>query len=279
MARSITEIKKQITDRWIAEPAVQKAYDLNDKKSFNEQFSSVSLESVLFGAFATAVWIFESLLDRHKKEVQDYIALSRPHTKQWYSALAKSYLHGFVFNTDTGEWETAGKSQEMIDAAQIVKFAICQNNGAGALIIRVAKRDGDTYENLSDPEMNGLRSYLKSVADAGIYLSVTNAGAELLYITAHIYYNQTIINSHGERIDGTALTPVKDAINIYLSGLDGGGNFILTDLLNAIRSVEGVTTLYFTQILIDGSVSPQIYAPKKGYIRFNDNSQLIYDPI
>jgi hypothetical protein len=281
MARSITEIKKQITDRWIAEPEVRNAYNLDNNKDFNEQFSPVSLESILFGAFATAAWILESLLDSHKKEVQDYITSSRLHTKQWYSNLAKSYLHGFAFNTESGEWETTGKSQEEIKTAQIVKFALCQNNGAGSLLIRVAKQQEDTYINLSPDEKNALLSYLNMVKDAGISLSINDADKESLTLKVRIYYNPTILNSKGERVDQTASTPVKDAINNYLSSLDNGGNMILNDLLDAIRSVEGVTALYFTQTpLIDGINSPQIYAPKKGYIRFNDNSsQLIYESI
>ena len=69
MTRTISDIRREIAAAYIADPTIQHAYKLTAGKTFEEQFSKVSLESILFWAFASAVWTLETLFDKDRKSV------------------------------------------------------------------------------------------------------------------------------------------------------------------------------------------------------------------
>ena len=63
MARSVQQIKKSMTDRFMAEPVIKEKYGLNEGESFDNTFSKVSVESVIFGIVASAIYVLESLFE------------------------------------------------------------------------------------------------------------------------------------------------------------------------------------------------------------------------
>ena len=73
MARTIEEIKADMTANFIKQRAVISAYGLDGKKTFDQQFSRVSIESILFYVFAAALWTLEKLFDLHTAEVKERI--------------------------------------------------------------------------------------------------------------------------------------------------------------------------------------------------------------
>jgi len=73
MARSIADIKKEMTGYFIANETVIGLYGLDRSKSFEDQFSKVSLESILFYVVAVAIWSLEVLFDTHKTEISSLI--------------------------------------------------------------------------------------------------------------------------------------------------------------------------------------------------------------
>ena len=48
MARTIEEIKKDMTTEWMKQPAVMSAYGLDGKKAFKDCFSAASLENIVY---------------------------------------------------------------------------------------------------------------------------------------------------------------------------------------------------------------------------------------
>ena len=95
MPRTISDIRREIAAAYIADPTIQHAYKLTAGKTFEEQFSKVSLESILFWAFASAVYTLESLFSKHRTEVAQLVSEAEPHTLRWYAQRAKAYLHGY----------------------------------------------------------------------------------------------------------------------------------------------------------------------------------------
>ena len=69
MARTITEIKRDICAEWMGNEDVAKAYGFSVGDSFNENFSVVSVENLLFYIVAVVSWVVERLIDTHKSEV------------------------------------------------------------------------------------------------------------------------------------------------------------------------------------------------------------------
>ena len=48
MARTVAEIKKTMTDAFMADATIREKYGLNESSTWNGSFSSVSLENIIF---------------------------------------------------------------------------------------------------------------------------------------------------------------------------------------------------------------------------------------
>lgn len=77
--RSIREIKREICDAFVSHPDIIKAYGLRPGKTFEEQFSKVSLESILFYVVASSMWLMESMMHKHRDEVVELVESLKPH--------------------------------------------------------------------------------------------------------------------------------------------------------------------------------------------------------
>ena len=146
MARTVKEIKNEMAATFCKERAVISAYGRDVSKTFDQQFSPVSIESILFYAFAFAVWVLENLFDAHSAEVDERIERLEPHTLRWYVTKAKAFMFGTYGNgqlirlvTDTDYYDTSSMSETDIENARVVKFAnasedntVVYMKGAGA---------------------------------------------------------------------------------------------------------------------------------------------------
>lgn len=55
MARTITEIKKSMTDRFMSDATILERYGLKAGDSFDAKFSKVSIENILFFTVAAVI--------------------------------------------------------------------------------------------------------------------------------------------------------------------------------------------------------------------------------
>ncbi len=69
-----------MTDTYINDPDVIVKYGLESGKTFEEQFSVVSLENIWFFIVATAVWLFGyKQLVQHKTDVANILRENKAH--------------------------------------------------------------------------------------------------------------------------------------------------------------------------------------------------------
>ena len=97
-----------MTDVFITNDTIKALYGLDPKKSFEDQFSKVSLESILFYVVATAVWTLEKLFDRHRQECTELINELKPHSIRWYANKAKAFQFGKSLVPDTDQYDNTG---------------------------------------------------------------------------------------------------------------------------------------------------------------------------
>ena len=239
MARELSEIKQQITDEWISNETIQERYELTPGQTFEQQFSKVSIENILFNVVSFAIWLFEKLLDQNRTEINDEIAKSRIHTQKWYREKALAFLFGYNLN-DSDEYDTTELTDEQIAAAKIIANA-APVKMQGYLRMKVVKRVGDELAPLAPAELNAFESYMNYVTDAGTYVIPTTNIADDLKLQLDVYYNNQVLSGDGSRRDGTATTPVLDAIKDYLKSLRFNGSFIESKLEGEIEAVDGVT--------------------------------------
>lgn len=247
MARTVKEIKDQMTATFCKERAVVAAYGLNPNKSFDQQFSAASIESILFYVFAFAVWVLETLFDKHAAEVDTRIELLEPHTLRWYVDKAKAFMYGYRLVTDSDYYDTTGMSDTDIEAARVVKFANATESNT-VVYLKVAGINGDGNPvKLSDSQFSALRSYIDTVKDAGVSVVLRNEAADVMKMRLVVYYNPVLMN--GDGVDAkNGIHIVNDTIRKVITSLPFNGVYRNTDLLAAINALSAVEVVDIVKV-------------------------------
>ncbi len=231
---SIAEIKKELTNAFISDPEVKTKYGLVEGKTFEDQFSKVSLESIFFYAFAVCVWTLRMLFDKHKSDVETELDNRLTGRPNWYrdKVLKFQYPNRNVIY-DTDRYDNTGLSDADIEALQVVKYCVTEPKAA-RLLIKVAKGAPGNRQVLADDELLGLMAYMENhVNYAGVALSFVNQQADRFFCKVICYYNPMLLNP--------ADKPVEKAIKSYVSNLEFNSeysNMALTDYLQAIPGVK-----------------------------------------
>lgn len=236
--RTISDIKKELTDAFMADAQLQAAYGFAPGTAFDKQFSRISLESLLLYIVAFAQWTLEKLFDTHTQEVTDYIATMKPHTLRWYQEKAKAFLYGFNLIDGTDQFDTTGKIDDEIAQAQVVKFAAVTESGA-TLYLKIAGEESGRPKKLDASQKAAFEAYLHEYKDAGVRVDVTSEQGDYLRLSLDVYYNPLLLTATGQsKSDGTY--PVEDAIKSYIEQLPFNGEYRNNALVDAIQQTTGV---------------------------------------
>lgn len=242
----LKEIKQQITDDFVNNETIQQEYDLTPGNTFEQEFSKVSLEWIIFDIVAFAIWSMYQLFGIFKEEIETEIAKNKIHSKEWYRQKALDFQYGFSLVPGTDKYNNVGYTDEQIQASKVVKQAACikliSGAGFGILRVKVAGDDGNgNLAQLPQLQYEAVKHYFhRYVVDAGTQLTVTTGEADDLLLTLDVYYDALVLTPTGERRDGTAQTPVKDAVVEFLKSLEFNGALYVGDLVKTIRNVDGV---------------------------------------
>lgn len=285
MARTIEEIKQEMTADFIKQSAVVSAYGLDGKKSFKDQFSPVSIESILFYVFAVALWTLEKLFDLHRTEVVAMIDQLEPHTLRWYVDKAKAYMHNKKLVKDCDYYDTSAMSATEIDEARIVRYAVATESNT-VIYLKVAGRgnDGNPAE-LTPAQLEGLTSYINTVKDAGVSVQIRNQPADKMRISLLIYYDPTMLsvdeNGAGVLADGS--DPIRETVQDVITSLPFNGVFRKSDLMAALQALDCVEVADIVDVKVktnnstDWSDVSGFNRPYSGYFGI-DQLNVTYEP-
>lgn len=269
MARTITEIYEIM----LAEKAAQSALDGLTSTSITATWR------LLFYIVAVCIWALEKLYDLFKLEVNEIIATKNPHQARWYVEMAKKFQYGYTPVAEKDYYDNTGIDPALVLASQIIAYAALVETPF--IRLKVAKKVGADLAPLSGPELAAFVAWVLRFKDAGVKLktsTITSTDPDNLKLTLRIKYNPLVLNSAGERLDATTLTPVKDGIKAYLankSSEDFNGLFSAQKLIDAIQAIDGVMDLSvdsmqkkygalpFTTVDID-------FVPDSGYLIIDD---------
>lgn len=246
MARSIKQIKKSMTDQFMADPVLREKYGLSANDTFDGSFSAVSLESILFGIMAAAIYTLEAIFDAFRREVDTKIAGSVVASIPWYHKICLEYQHGdnLVLNEATSEYVY----ESIDDSKKLVKFAACRDRGGGVYIL-VAQMGADGYpEALSNDVLTAFRNYINRRKPAGVITDVYSYNPDDISLSIRVQYDPIVMNSNGSLITRPSVFPVEDAINNYLASIVYGGTFNRNKLIDAVQSAEGVQDLVLGEV-------------------------------
>ena len=99
MARDILDIKTQLKATFVDNVTLQELYGLDTTKSFDEQFSKVSIEARLIDVWAAATWMLEQIWDAFRSETEAVIdegSVGVTKLKVYFSDAGKQPLTGDV---------------------------------------------------------------------------------------------------------------------------------------------------------------------------------------
>lgn len=257
MARTIAQIQAQI----IAEKTAN--------ATLNTLLTSTSLVAVWrlwTYIVAVCIWTLETLFDAHKAEVNGIIATQKPHTLQWYAVKAKQFQYGDTLPADSDVYDPISTDEAVL----VVAYAAAIET-LNSIRIKVARLNSGTLDALSAPQLSAFTAYMARVKDAGVRLVLTSGEADNLRLKVAIYYDPLVLNNAGERLDGTAATPVKDAINDFLTNLPFNGLFVVNKLIDAIMNTEGVVNGVVNEAKANYAATPYVvipveYVPDAGYM-------------
>ncbi|GLB51696.1 hypothetical protein NBRC110019_07350 [Neptunitalea chrysea] len=251
MARTLNEIKSILTTRFMNSEVLAAMYGFEVGASFTDTFSLVSFENLVFDVVAFSITTIEQLWDAFKTEITALMAEQKPHTRDWYRNKALGFMLGVPVTDGTDQFITDNLTDEQIAAAKIVKQAaavkLISAAGYGILRLKVATMDGESLAPIQEPNFTALKSYmLNKVVDAGTQITITTGTADLLRLRLDCYYDPLVLNPQGQRLDGTADTPVQDAIDAFLQDLEFNGTISTRKLERALEDIEGVLTANIT---------------------------------
>lgn len=233
--RSIREIKREICDAFVSHPDIIKAYGLRPGKTFEEQFSKVSLESILFYVVASSMWLMESMMHKHRDEVVELVESLKPHRLRWYSHMARLYMHGHQLIRDTDRYDLSGLSNEQIAEARVVRYAVSTESST-IVYIKVAGADGaGRPAPLSAREFAGFKAYVDEIKDAGVAIEVINQPPDSIRLNLELFVSASFLGNHA-----VANQTVSSVIQGVLNSFPFDGILRLSDIVRALEALSDV---------------------------------------
>ena len=233
MARSITEIRKQMTDAFMADEYIREAYGFVEGDTFNGKFSSVSIESILFYIVAACIYTFEVLFDSYREDVNDTIETSA-HTARWYRDKALAFMDEVPLVPETDYYDTSDMSDEEIAEKKVVKFAAATESKYSAMLtIKVATQGADGLTKLGEDVETRIEAYFAQIKDAGVRVNLINQDGDSYDCVMDVYYNPLLSSE-------TVKAAVEEAIKGYISGLPFDGLYSNMGCIDAVQKVDGV---------------------------------------
>lgn len=213
---------------------------------------------------AFGVWVVENFLDSHKKEVDATIAAYRIGTPRWYVEMTKKFQYGYVLPTEQVYYSIQDEN------ARIIKQCSAKVDNDGVLVIKVAKESSGDLVPLASGEVSALETYLDRIQFAGVRLRVVTFPADILRLTATVYYD-------GQIPLAAFQNSFENAVKNYLKSIPFDSVFVLNHLVDAIQATDGTIDVQidewkFARHAEADKIAGRIYETKAGYAKTDSNT-------
>jgi hypothetical protein len=206
--------------------------------------SKVSVWNLWFYITAFVANNLSELFSVHKTEINALIQAQKVTNIDYYRTILFAYRDGHTFDRATLEY-TGIYTDEQIATAQIIKRVAVQAlkiENRLTLQVKLATEDENgALAKIEDEVLNRIDSYV-FVSSNGVQIEYFSDKADDLRLEFDVYIDNTVLDSNGFRIDGTANTPVPEAINTFLEdkNFKFDGEIVISQLINAIQAVDGI---------------------------------------
>lgn len=263
MARTQTQILEAIRADFVSNITLQEAYGLDPEKSFNEQFSTVSLEAIWTFIVASAIYLLELIIDSKQAEIDTKINSKQAFSIPWYQQNALAFQLGdeLTLNPETYQYRYPEQNEDK----KIVKHASVRTrtiDGVSKLQVYIAK---ENKEALSSAELDAFADYYSQTGAPGTHFDFISLAPDSLTINLAITYNPQLLSASGELLSN-ATSPVNEAIEGYLNSLRYTGKFSRTKLIDSVQKAPGVLDALLGDVLMNGeAANVQLFESPSGF--------------
>lgn len=275
MARSIEEISANMKNLFVSDKTIQEAYGLTPGKSFDEQFSKVSIESILIYVSSSCSWLLEQLWNAFSAETEQKVNDSYVTSFPWYHRKALEFQAGdnliFDEKTYSFKYETTDNNK------QIVKnVAVREVTDEGVTKLKIYFSDSQKQPITGD-NRTAFEAYIREIGAAGTHYQFISNAPDPIRVHLHIYYDPLVIDSSGTRMDGGG-KPVEEAVEKYLNSLEYGGTFYSSKLVDKIQETIGVKDIILEGTTWNGTKENRrkIEAESGAFVYEKNTEDIIY---
>jgi hypothetical protein len=234
MARTVATIKAALATTFMANESMAERYGFTVGNSFEETFSKVSFESIVFYIQAMSIFVLESLWDTFKSEVETIIANDRAHRPHWYQEQVMLFMKDIAYNAETAAYDTSSMTDDAITLARVVKYCTAEeSDDASILTIKVAGESNGIRIKLDSGTETQITAYIKAFRDAGVKTSLVNIDPDKFSCSLDIYYDPIFTPD-------AVSTAVTAAITSYIENLPFNAEYSNSGLVDAVQAVDGV---------------------------------------
>lgn len=241
MSRTISEIKKSMTDAFLLDNTLRQAYGITGNPSWDDVFSTVSIENILLHIVATCVYSIEAIFESFKTEIDERIDANIVPSLNWYREEALKFQYGYplVYDEATRTYKYAVTDS----SKQVIKRCTVYDRGS-YLSMLVSGYSGGVPTKIDDDVLDAFRQYISMIKIAGVIVNINSLNPDEVKVTAIVQIDPLVMNAFGQNVVSRAY-PVEDAINAYVAA---NGTLNKTKLVDAIQAVDGVLDVTLTKV-------------------------------
>lgn len=263
MARTINEIQQGMTDALSAERA-----DLSP--------SATAEWRLWTWVVATAIHLFEVILDRFRTEMDEVADKITPGTVRWYVEQCYRFQNGHELLFDD---RTAQLYYAVDDPAARIIDVVAVTETKEKLSIKVAKRDAQNrIVPLSSDELHNFTGYIDAIKFAGIETTTVSTNADQVRYELEVFYDPDV-----------PVTTVRDrvlaALDAFRSDRDFNSTLYRQKFIAAAMTPDGVVTVDLKS-MERKSAGMEEFAPvgvadelDAGYFDYTDDCSLTFTSI
>ena len=240
MARTISEIYDELIAAKESQPDLTTLTPLSetsdDLKSDLTSNSTVAIWRLWLWIVAVGSHTVELLIDKHRFEVETFVANKEWGTLAFLRQKALEYQHGYslTFNGSQYVYST------IVPAAKIIERAAVVVSGQ-QIQFKVAKLTVTGLpEKLTTGEIASFTSYIDGLVYAGTQFAVISDDADDVKLDLEIVFDPLVLSNDGSLVIDATTFPVIDTINDFISNLPFNGVLNLTRLIDSLQQIDGV---------------------------------------
>lgn len=270
MARTKPEIREILKTAFVADPAMIDLYTLIPGQTFDQQFSTASLEMLMIENMVNAIY-------EHEQIVSSNAANSRPQNLPNFILAVLNFHDGLPLVWLDGQFQYDLTGVANPDDLKVVSRCAVLESEDGELVVKVAHNNAGVLEPLTNPQATRLGFYLIDVKVPGVRIRLINEPADLIKTTLNVYVDPLVIDlTTGRQLNLTEeVYPVKVAITEYLNALEFNGAFVQNFFEQAIQDKEGINLVNVELLQWKYAALPfadfvNFKIPEAGYFKIED---------